>query len=1759
MKSFVIIFICSLFVVSLSAQVCINEFMTGNKITLQDEDLKYSDWLELKNVSSNTVSLAGWYLTDDATDLTKWQFPATNILPGAFMVIFASDKDRAVSGSELHTNFKLSGGGEYLGLIMPDGLTVVHEYAPQFPSQVDDVSYGFSGGVEELVLVRYDADCAAFVPTDDSLGDTWQDISFDDSSWTSGSLGVGYERSSGFESYFNIDLESQMYNINVTAYIRVPFVVPASDNVLSLTLRMKYDDGFVAYLNGEEVASGNAPATREWNTSATSYHDDGDALVYVDYDITSFSNYLVTGQNVLSIHGMNYRTTSSDFLISPELECVSIGSAVGGSIGYLESPTPGTENSPASLGKSETVTISMAGSLCSEPITVELFANNSAEIIYYTLDGSEPSALSAEYIAPINITTSTCLRARSFESGLALGTISSETYLFFDSSMDSFSSNIPIIVIDNFGGGDIPDLSKQAAFLAFFEPGIDGRTHMTNNFVLGSRAGIRRRGESSLRATTSKPNLAVESWSQEADDDCNISPLGLPAESDWILWAPYSFDRCGIRNAFIYNLSNQSGNYAVRTRFVEVFLNAYGGDVTMDDYAGMYLLMEKIKRDNNRVDVESLTVLDNDEPAITGGYILRIDKSDPEENLLSGMRQGSLYCRTPSLEDITVEQEDYISQYIIDFEAQLGNSDPATGYPAYIEEDSFIDHNMLNMLAKNVDALRISTYMSKPRNGKLSMGPIWDFDRSQESSDGRDNDPETWSGTGDGTLYFERIWWVELFANIDFWQKYVDRWQELRNDVFSDSNIAATIDGMAAEVAEARARDIAKWRQNPRYGYNGLDGTQQGEINYLKWWLLTRMAWVDSQFPEVPILSQIGEQVVDLEPLTITAPVGTTIYYTLDGTDPKAVGGIPSATALVYTSEIYVEPGARIVARAWDGTTWSGTAPSNAPPWSAISTVKFAYRSSSMWPTEINYNPKKTAYGSLFDNDDFEFLEFVNIGPGILELDGYVLSGGVDFDFSTSAVENVPAGEYIVIVRNLEAFCSRYSTNGMFIAGEYSGKLSNSGEKIQLDHNGEKVFEILYSDESGWPVTANGVGHTLVPYLDAIDSQGFDVLDYPGNWSASSYIGGSPGEADPDVSLTLVINEVTAHTDTGEEEPFDSNDWIELYNPTKSAITLDEFWYLSDDEELEKYNIPAGIIIQAGGFAVFSEDDFHADRISGFGLDKAGEQVFLSYKPGMGLDRVVDCFEFEGQLNGASVGKYPDGDVYVQTLTPTLGDSNQLPTRSVYIQELMYNPAAVDGTDECYALEYIMLTNASSSAVMFEGEDLTNTWRFSGGVDYSFEEGVSLVSGDSIWVVSFDPQVDLTNRTLFCSTYNLDSSSVRLIGPYSGHLSDSGEHLTLVCPQAPDDVLDDISWVVIDEICWFDEIPWTPLADGTGLALLRIGQSGNDPLSWTTGKLLVNNGVQVLSEKLTPGIGDWDGFLSITNLVNDDYADWQSGNGVTAAVVAGVLAPGANPLSRLSRIMDGYAQADSNNLRTSICFTENTTGRLQVDLQKIVPVLGVSTFSWHESDHQNQYYDLYYSTETVAPDSDASISNVVLAGWEFLATVETTYDESSVGQVGVNVNSRFGGILVNARHLLFEIKNSCYYGELDVFVNGSFVTNGIPTAWLDYYGLLQNDAAAMADSDNDGVPNWQEYRAGTSPANNKSVFKITGLIDPPVGTIHTLSWNAVAGKRYTVKYKSDLKDTTWTTLVSNIHGVEPLCSIDIEIEGSCGFISIEVE
>lgn len=329
----------------------ISEFLASNQTGLRDGDGDTSDWIEVHNASAAAVALEGWYLTDDPADLTQWQFPSVQIGPGEYRVVFASGKDRRDPEGELHTSFALAAGGESVALVEPDGVTVAHAYL-SYPRQFHDLSYGIGRGLgsqTETLLVTEGAQARALIPTDGSLGSTWTQAAFDDSSWLSGNTGVGYD----YAGRVGLDVAA-MQGVNQTVYVRIPFHGVDVESVDRLVLRVRYEDGFVAYLNGHEMVRANAPQSEEegdlpWNAGAAATREDSEAVDFAAFDVTADKDWLLPGDNLLAFQGLNSSLQSSDLLILPELAAIAVEQVGLSDVaqGYLLVPTPGAANAAA--------------------------------------------------------------------------------------------------------------------------------------------------------------------------------------------------------------------------------------------------------------------------------------------------------------------------------------------------------------------------------------------------------------------------------------------------------------------------------------------------------------------------------------------------------------------------------------------------------------------------------------------------------------------------------------------------------------------------------------------------------------------------------------------------------------------------------------------------------------------------------------------------------------------------------------------------------------------------------------------------------------------------------------------------------------------------------------------------------------------------------------------------------------------------------------------------------------------------------------------------------------------------------------------------------------------------------------------------------------------------------------------------------------------------------------------------------------------
>ncbi len=693
----------------------------------------------------------------------------------------------------------------------------------------------------------------------------------------------------------------------------------ASNNNNIQDSQQQYDDWIEIYNYGEDTVdigglylTDNLSDPVKWqipvdNPALTTVEPGGHLLIWADGDTSDpglHANFKLDADGEeIALFKSDGTTMIDSVIFGEQTSDISYGRYPDGAENwrYFGSPSPAAENVGIYEGFVAEVQFSRDGGLCNEPFSVTLATETEDAIIYYSLDGSEPYELGSRfrkgtvYLSPIQVSRTTYLKAVAIKTGWKPSDTAIQTYIFFDFSIRDFSSNLPIAVVDTMGEG-INQSSQTLSYASFIDTMADGRASLTDPPDFVGKAGINIRGKSS--AGFDKKQYHLETW-DENNQDKDVSILGFPADSDWILQGPYS-DKSLMRNFLSYKWSNDIGRYAVRTRFIEMFLNSNGGGISMSDYVGVYVFMEKIKRGEDRVDIAALEPSDNAEPQISGGYIFKKDKADAGETVFRTSRDLEVRVIEPRIEDITSEQEDWLNNYLNEFESVLYGSnftDPVNGYAKYIDVDSFIDHHFIVEITKNIDGFRLSTYMFKDRGGKVNMGPVWDYNLSLGNADylqGWISSGWYYSQLGDG----DYPWWRRLFEDPAFRLRYADRWFEFRKNLLSNSQLLQDIEDTAALLDESQVRNFNRWHILGSYVWPNwfIADTYYEEINWMSGWLEQRLNWMDSQisyeFAAAPpgISPRDGQFDYPIE-IIMAASQGQ-IYYTLDGTDPA--GLLPS-------------------------------------------------------------------------------------------------------------------------------------------------------------------------------------------------------------------------------------------------------------------------------------------------------------------------------------------------------------------------------------------------------------------------------------------------------------------------------------------------------------------------------------------------------------------------------------------------------------------------------------------------------------------------------------------------------------------------------------------------------------------------------------------------------------------------------------------------------------------------------------------------
>lgn len=1004
-------------------------------------------------------------------------------------------------------------------------------------------------------------------------------------------------------------------------------------------------------------------------------------------------------------------------------------------LGYYLTPTPGAPNALGGPGFAPDPVSSLeSGVYTNNTLSLTISAPPPATI-RYTLDGSLPGSNSPVYTGPMGFSNNVVIKARVFQDGVWPSRVLARSFIFLDASTRDFNSNLPVLILST-GGRSIaqnvpPGQPRTPGSIVALDT-FQGRATLRNPPQFHGLAEFELFGQTAI--SFPKPPLTIE-IQDELRKDLAVPLLGLPAEADWRLRNPYN-DKTYLNDFLAPELHEQMGRYAVRRKFVEVFIDAGGGKLSYPgDYFGVFILLERIERSKNRINLAELTPSATNEPAITGGYMFKKDKDSvgdlnfattghhgfPAEALKIHEPKPNEFRTTPGVglsfpgSGFTASasnQLNYLRSYLNRMETNLYANDWLTRtstnhYSWYLDVDSFVDQHWIVEFAKSIDGYRLSTYFIKDRNGKVRMEPVWGWDRSFGNANylqGGLTSQWYFARQSDGMTANEHIWLRRLIngnpnmgandtlspgGDPDFIQKIADRWSVLRTNILNATNVLARIDELSLMLSEAAARDLWGKYSNQIVGVY-VWPNPNGPVG----------AWdVDYVNPRLYRGNETNSIIGQMKKWMLGR------YLWIDGQfTPVPTLSHPGGEVAEGFTVVITGPAGATNYFTLDGTdprlpggAISPTAQSSVGPvtllvtnnvrvvarargpnkwydsWSGPVAATWVTVIPSLRITEINYHPYPPPPGDPNDAENFEFIEVKNVGGTPLNVNRYRLSGGIEFVFPDVVL---PPGRSAVVVKDVAAFQSRYGTN-LLILGTFTGNLGNEGDHLVLEGSlRETIHDFNYSDQ--WYRLTDGTGFTLVVADETASLPNWGTRD---GWRVSAALGGSPGVTDPTPPPrpAVVINEALTHDDP--DPPPGLQDAIELYNPTDAPADIGG-WFLTDDFNTpKKFRIPEQTLLAAGSYLVFTETDFNPNPgvFPSFALSARGEEVYLfSANREADLTGYAHGFAFGAQANGVTFGRYvtSTGDEhFVAQRSPTLGTNNAGPlVGPVVITEIMYHP-----------------------------------------------------------------------------------------------------------------------------------------------------------------------------------------------------------------------------------------------------------------------------------------------------------------------------------------------------------------------------------------------------------------------------------------------------------------------------------------------------
>ena len=1276
------------------------------------------------------------------------------------------------------------------------------------------------------------------------------------------------------------DVRSAMCNTNATAYLRFPFTFTNNISDLSqLLLRVRYDDGFVAFLNGVRVAARNAPLEPQWNSAATAAQTQRFPTEEV-LDISVWKSALQTGTNVLAIQGLNVAKENSDFLLQARLH-YSLNGAVDTTPRYFSSPSPGAFNGAGAAdigpvirdpGYTPTVVLDNTSIVVTSRVS-QAFSPVASVVLHYRVmfdaeqtatmldDGLHSDGAAGDGVYGATIPETTFTNGQMVRWYITASDISNRVsrWPLFPNSTDSEEYLGTVVADTNL-------TSKLPIFHLFVAPGqlagIDTESGGRGSFFYDGEfydnIYLEIRGNSSVYFTKKSHRI-------EFNKD---HPLRHPGPGGRIrktsLLAEYP-DPAYIRQHLCMWFLDMIGvptpfEYPVRLQLNGAFYQlAFHNDVMGDELlsllgydpeGALYKAAGVIRTDHFSTGVFTKVLPNN------------VSSTADFDQLAAGISENNPQVqRRTNVFDLLDLPE--VINYLAGARWCSENDDVWANMTFY--RDTYGD-GLWRIIPFDMNASWGQLYGGcsplSATNDMSKSHPLYGGSQVQE------NGSANWNRLYDVIIALPETREMLLRRQRTLVDRFILPPGTPAPSLLIETHVQQMTNLIYADALLDRAKwGYSSWAPNKTLADGTADLVNQFVGPHRSHWAITHcitntakpIGLTNTANAGIP-LAQPSNAVItvaslDFNPassnqaqeyICLTNPTSTA----LDISGWKLDGAInftfKPGTIMPSNSLLYVSPDVNAFRARTTGPR-GGLGLFIVGPYSGqlsargetilvkddagrlASSNSYAGNPSLaqqfLRVTEVMYNPPSQA--GPYDAQEFEFVELKNISTNLaLALAGVHFTNGIDFTFTGSAVTSLGPQQTVLIVKNASAFAFRYGAGFTNIAGQFTGSLDNGGERLQLlDASNEEIHDFTYNN-SWYPLT-DGLGFSLV-VVDELAQP--DAWDSKYNWRASGTVNGNPGAGDPGspTLAPILVNELLPRPGLA------ALDAVELFNPTSNDVGVGG-WFLTDDFFTpKKYRIPDGTTNLAGGYLVFTEADFNPGGL-GFSFSSQGEEVYLFSGDAAGnLTGYYHGYSFGAAETNVTFGRYVNstGDEdFTAQLAPTLGTNNAGPlVGPVVLNEIMYNPAALTTNDPPAA--YLELLNITATNVpLYSVAQPTNTWHLRNAVDFDFPTNVTLLPGRTLVVVGFDPATNATALAAFRSRYGV-ATNAPIYGPWQGGLPNDEGVIELKKPDLA--TTNSVPYIMVERVHYHDSAPWPAQADGSGATLFRrhATEYANEPTNW---------------------------------------------------------------------------------------------------------------------------------------------------------------------------------------------------------------------------------------------------------------------------------------------------------------------------------------